>query len=446
MNALLKLIKEITKKGFATSAEKAKVQELYKALESDEQDTIADEVNAVAKIAETSPEDEDEINEAVKKAFNKSSKEVEATLTKKLDDELASMKSDIEAFLKKQKETGTGAYHVDIKAKREKINSYLKTFASAIMSGDDTKAKEMTTDKTGSPYAGYAVDSELSAEIRVLTTEYSVARREFFATALSKNAYEANTLATDVTVGWVSEAGVIASTQIVLAQSELKLKKLGAIVSLTRELIEDEEIDLFSFIATRVAEGFAKAEDTAFFAGTGGGDTANGGYTGLLFNSSIPVVTLASSLVTSLTVEKLYEAIDKLPESAQPNAKWYGNRVFKSQIRLLKDGDGRYIYQDPLNNAGMPTLAGYPFVTVEAMPKTVTTGKGFLIFGDLKKTALLGYRKSLIADRFNAGVIRNVAGDADVNLITTDREAIRWITRVGYICLMPTASVLIKTA
>ncbi len=445
MNELLKLIKMLTKKGFATSAEKAKVQALYKELESDFQETVEEEVVAVEKLPETNPEDQEEIQEAVEKAFKKSAKDVEANLSKKLDDSVAEMKSDIESFLKKQKENGTGAGNSDIIAKRKALNTYLKNFSSAIISGDDTKAKEMTTDKTGSPFAGYAVNSELSAEIRVLTTEYGVARREFFATPLSKNAYEANTLATDVTVGWVNEAGVVLSTEIVLAQTELKLKKLGAIVSLTRELIEDEEVDLFAFIASRVAEGFAKAEDSAFFTGTGGGDTANGGYTGLLNVSAIPTVVLASSLVTSLTVEKLYEAIDKLPESAQPNAKFYMNRVFKSQIRLLKDGSGQYIYQDPINNQGMPTLAGYPVVTVEVMPKTVTTNKGFIIFGDLKKTALLGYKNGLDADRFNAGVIRNVANNADLNLITTDREAIRWISRVGYIALMPTASIIIKT-
>jgi hypothetical protein len=77
------------------------------------------------------------------------------------------------------------------------------------------------------------------------------------------------------------------------------------------------------------------------------------------------------------------------------------------------------------------------------MPTSTTAEAGdtVLVYGDLKKTTILGYKSGIVADRFNAGVIRNVAGNADINLISTDREAIRWIERVGYITILPTASV-----
>jgi HK97 family phage major capsid protein len=384
----------------------------------------------------------------VEKAFSKKATEVKSELKADLKEAVSGMKSEIEAYLKSQKEamaTKSGSFADEVQVKHAKINSYLKDFSRALIDGNDVKAKEMTTDKTGSPFAGYVVDSELSAEIRHLVTEYGVARREFFSTALSKNSYEANALATDVTVAWVSETGVIGSTQVVLAQEELKLKKLGAIVSLTRELIDDQEVDLFSFIATRVAEGFAKAEDKAFFVGEGNGDTANGEYTGICNNASIPDVTLDATkdAVSDITVEDIYEMIDTLPEGAQAGAKFYMNRTVRSAIRLLKDGDGRYIYQDPINNSGLATLAGKPVVTVEVMPTSTTAEAGdtVLVYGDLKKTTILGYKSGIVADRFNAGVIRNVAGNGDTNLITTDREAIRWISRVGFITILPTASV-----
>ena len=72
--------------------------------------------------------------------------------------------------------------------------------------------------------------------------------------------------------------------------------------------------------------------------------------------------------------------------------------------------------------------------------------KVFVLFGDLKKSSLLGYKGSISVDRFNAGIVRNVADNADINLITTDREAIRWIERVGAIALLPTAVTRLKTA
>jgi len=391
--------------------------------------------------------EEGDVKAEVEKAFKETSAEVKGAIKADLDTAVAGIKSDIEAYMKSQKEaiqSKAGAYADEVQAKRAKMNTYLKDFSRALLDQNDVKAKEMTTDKTGSPYAGYVVDSELSAEIRHLVTEYGVARREFFTTPLSKNAYEANALATDVSVAWVAEGNAIGSTQIILSQEELKLKKLGAIVALTRELIEDQEVDLFSFIATRVAEALAKAEDQAFFVGEGSGDTTNGEFKGLCFETTIPEVDIATP--SALTVEKLYDLMDMLPESAQAGAKFYMHRTWRSKARLLKDGDGRYVYADPINNAGLATLLGKPLVTVEVMPTYSATGAGdtVMLYGDLKKTTILGYKNAISAERFNAGIIRNVAGNADINLITTDREAIRWITRVGFLTILPTACVRLE--
>ena len=446
MLELLKMLKALKLKGFATASEKTQVVDWAKEVSEEEAEVVAEDVAVVAELPEEDPKEEADAEKVVKKAFGK----VEEKMSKKLDDSVSEMKSDIESFIKTQKELvskNAGSGEETIVAKRKEINTYLKGFAMAVITGDDTKAKEMTTDATGSPFAGYAVDSELSAEIRALTTTYGVARREMFSTPLSKNSYEANSLATDVTVGWVSEAGVIGSTQIVLGQTELKLKKIGAIVALTRELMEDEEVDLFGFIATRVAEGFALAEDRAFFIGAGSGDTTNGEFTGITANASVPVVNLTGALST-LSVEKIYEVKDTLPQGAQANAKFYGHRSIKSNVRLMKDGNDQFIYLDPINNAGLPTLLGKPFVEVEAMVDSANiadTDGVVLLYGDLKKSSILGFKNGIVADRFNSGVIKNVAGDADINLLTTDREAIRFITRVGAITILPTACVVLQT-
>jgi HK97 family phage major capsid protein len=105
------------------------------------------------------------------------------------------------------------------------------------------------------------------------------------------------------------------------------------------------------------------------------------------------------------------------------------------------------IYQNP--GQGLPaTLWNKPVVLVEGMPTSAQTAvsTSFVLFGDLKKTTILGYKGAISADRFNAGVVRNVADSGDINLITSDREAIRWVERVGYIAILPTAVTRLKTA
>jgi len=432
-------------KGFATKEEKAQVVSMVKELDADDQEVVKEEVSAVEKLSEEDPapkKEEEELEKSIKSIFAKSKSEVKSEI-------LDEVKSEVAKFMKAQKEAfekGAGAGHKDVVAQRKSINAYLKVFLPAIIAGDTAKLKEMSTDSSGTPYAGYAVNSELSAEIRALMTEYGIARQEMTAVQLAKNSYKANDLVTDVSVYWVDQGSAILSSQIVLGQETLTLEKLGAIVTMTRELLADEEIDLFGFIATRVAQGFAQKEDTAFFTGTGTGDTANAEFEGVLNVTGANEVVMTGDAFTDMTADDLLDMQDKSPQAVAKNGKYYGHRSVRNIIRKLKNLDGTYIYQNPTESA--PAMVwGRPFVEVEAMPSVASSGADtpFLVYGDLKAGCILGYKGGITADRFNAGVVRNVANNADINLITTDREAVRWVERVGYITILPTAITVLKT-
>ncbi len=432
MKTLLKLLNLLKAKGFALASEKANIQVLYKELEKEEQELVSDSVDAVDAMPEEDPKDAEDEQKALKTIKDFVGVEVEA----KVLDLKKELSEGVEAFKAEQKElalknVGTG--EKSVKEARSKMNSYLRNLSKSVLAGDVASLKELTTGGAGADI----VDSELSAEIRHLMTEFGVARREFFTTQLSKNAYDANALTTDVAISWVDEAGVIPTVSVTLTQTELKLKKLAAIAVMSRELLEDEEIDLIAFIAGRVAEGFAKAEDQAFF--NGGGTGADGSFTGLLQNTDIEEIEFVDK--ATITVEKIYEMIDTLPAGAHGGAKFYFNRTIMSQIRLLQDGDSRYIYQNPLEVSGTPTLAGYPVVLVEAMPTYANADLGLMLFGNLVKTTILGFKGGISVDRTNSAVVRNQANDGDLNTFTTDREAIRWVSRVGYIVILPSACV-----
>lgn len=444
MKKVLSKIKGLLAKEFATPEEKEELADEVSKLKPEDQAVIADEVAEVNDLPEVAPkggeEGEDEaVEKGIKALFEKHATRVEN-----------SVKAEVKAYIEEQhalNEKKAGVYNPEIKGKRKELSNLMRDITKALLSGDDTKMKEMTTDSTGSPYAGYTVDSELSAEIRHLITEYGVARREMTTIPLTRNEYKANDLATDVTVYWVDEGAVIGSTEAVLGQEPLTLKKLGAIITLTSELLEDTEIDFISFLASRVAEGMAKAEDLAFFAGDG--TSTYGGFTGLLNATDVNEVVLTGATFASMDADDLLDMIDKTPSGALANAKFFYHRTVKSIIRKLKaSGSGEYIYQAP-SVSGPATVWGYPEVLVEAMPKSTDTAAdtSFVLFGDLRKACILGYKSNgLVASRFNAGVVKNVAGNADINLITTDREAIRWTERTGYIRIIPTAVTKLTTA
>lgn len=441
MSELLKLIKSLMKKGVATAEEKAKVAKLLKNLDEDDAEVVADEAAAVAELpeeAEAEPTEED-VDAGVKALFAKHAKNTVKEVTEK-----------VKAFMDEQaelKEKQVGVYHPDVAAKRKSINENLRETCKHLLTGNEAKLKEMTSDDAGTPYAGYTVDTELSAEIRHLITEYGVARREMQAIQLTKGEYKANNLATDVTVYWVDEGAVVNSTQAVLGQETLTLKKLGAIVTLTAELLEDTEIDFISFLASRVAEGFALAEDQAFF--NGDGTASFGGFTGVLRNTNTNLVTMGAgqTAFTDLTADLLLDMQDATPAGALANGKYYYHRTIKSIIRKLKDSQGMYIYQAP-SAQGPATVWGSPEVLVEAMPAIADTAvsTAFVLFGDLRKANIFGYKGGIKAARFQGGTVRNVADNADINLITTDREAVRWTERVGAITILPKAVTRLVTA
>jgi len=437
-----KYLKSILKAGVISEDTKKELKSKFEELGEEEKELMKDDYKKALELkAEEEEKEDDEEDEVVGKMEKMISKAAENLEEKTVD----ALKKQV-AEIKRQMEKKVGVYNQDIQKneKRKNLNTKIKGLLSAIVNNDTATLKEMTTSES-SPSAGYTIDSELSAEIRHLMTDYGVARRESMTLQLSKGSYKANSLTTDVSVYWVDEGAKIKSTQPVLGQDELTLKKMGAIATLTSELLEDEEIDLFSFVASRVAEGLAEAEDEAFF--NGDGTATYGSFTGLLENSDVNEVEITGTDFSDVGAEDLIDMVDATPQGALGNAKYYLHRTIMSYVRKLKATDGQYIYQAP-SQSGPATIWGYPVVLVEAMPAKGDSAAetSFVLFGDLKKATILGYKGGIQAKRFDAGTVRNVADNADINLITTDREAIRWTERFGFIVVIPSAVTKLTTA
>jgi HK97 family phage major capsid protein len=443
MNRLKMLLKQLAKKGFATKDEKEKMWQLFEKMTDEQQETVAAEVETAETLPEEKPVESADPSADVEEKLEKLFSNLETKMGEKLNTEVKNLiKQEIEMNAKR-----VGVYSntsTDAVAKRKAHNEYLRKFLNALASEDMATLKEMSTDATGSPYAGYVVDSELSAEIRHLITQYGVARREMQAIQLTKGSYKANDLVTDVSVFWVDEGTSISSSQVVLGQEPLELKKLGVIVAMTAELLEDQEIDLMSFVATRVAENFAKAEDEAFFKGDG--TSTYGSFTGLLNNTSTNNVVMTGTSFANIDADDLIDMQDATPSGAQANAKYYMHRTILSFIRKLIGTDGQYIYQRPSENLPA-TVWDKPVVTVEAMPSKLDSAEdtAFVLYGDLRQACIFGYKGEIRASQHDTGIIRNVAGNADINLLTTDRIAVRWIERVGFITILPSAVTRLTT-
>jgi HK97 family phage major capsid protein len=89
-----------------------------------------------------------------------------------------------------------------------------------------------------------------------------------------------------------------------------------------------------------------------------------------------------------------------------------------------------------------------PIVECEAFPSKSDSAAdtSFVLYGDLRMACLFGYKGDIRTEMFTTGIVRNVANNADVNLLTTDRVAVRWIERVGALTILPEAVTKLTTA
>jgi len=454
MNIVLKFIKSLLTKEFATVEEKAELTKMIKKLETDEQETLQDDVDSVNDLPEEEDEDEDVSEEDVEKKLSKMVKsqyqKIEAEYKVKTDKVAQNIEKEyqekLESWKVEQKELmekKVGLYNPDIKEVRKNMNDRVKKFVIAMRDNDYAIVKDLSegTDNKG----GYLVDSELNAEIQHLMLTYGVARSEMTTVQLSKGDLKLNNLAADLSVYWTDEAAVKTSSDVTIGQVTLSLKKIAVLVPITDELLEDSEIDIVSFISTRVAEKFAQKEDLAFFLGDG--TSAYGGFTGVLNNVNINTVTMTGTTFASVDADDLLDMIDATPSGALKNAKFYLHRTIMSYIRKAKTTTGDPIFQKP-SEKGPGNIWGYPIVICEAFPATGDTAADtpFILFGDLKKSCWLGYKGGIRTTWLKEATITSTDGESAIYLGKQDMTALRFVERVGYVKVVAKAVTGLFTA
>lgn len=376
--------------------------------------------------------------EGVKALIAQTAQEIVAKKVDEISSQLVSkFLSGAAAMRKKAIDTGKKA--------EDQNRDVTRKFLLALVNRDDATLKALTTSTGDTPKAGYLIPTELQREIlRIAAGEYGIARREMRYLPFSGpgNTRQIPTLATSVSVSWVNEAGAKGAVQPTFGLVNQTLKKLAAIVPLTEELLEDSAINLTQLVAELFAEAIAKAEDEAFFNGSGSP------WTGILKNGSVQIVNMGTGEgFSALTADDLLDMIDKTPSAMLQGAKFYMNRTILSVIRKLKAATtGEYIYQNP--GGGLPaTIWNYPVVTCDAFPGITATAAStaFVLFGNLQKTAVFGDKQEMRVMLLDQATITDTDGVTAINLAQQDMVGIRVVERVGYVLALPTGVTVLKS-
>ena len=175
---------------------------------------------------------------------------------------------------------------------------------------------------------------------------------------------------------WIDEEGAFTESDESFGQVTLGAHKVGTLIKVSEELLNDSVFDLESYIATEIGRRIGAKEEAAFFTGDG-----NGKPTGILNATGGADVGITAASATAITADELIDLFHSLRGPYRKNAVWVLNDSTIKAIRKLKDNNGNYLWQ-PSISAGVPdTILGRPVKTSTFMPEIAADNK-VIAFGD----------------------------------------------------------------
>lgn len=195
------------------------------------------------------------------------------------------------------------------------------------------------------------------------------------------------------TFTWIDEGGAYGETKSTFDNKQIGAYKLGGIIKVSEELLQDNMINFDAYMANQIAKGIDKAESPAF--ATGDGISKPTGYA-----VTAPVGTNSTTAaVNAVTADELINIYYDLKEEYRSRATWRMNDQTEKAIRKLKNSEGDYIYSPALMEAERPSLLGRPIVIDNSLPN-MGTGSKFIVIGDFNYYSVAD-RGSMSIQRLN---------------------------------------------
>lgn len=324
-------------------------------------------------------------------------KEALANLERTVDDRV---KAAVEAGLKAGQDE-TKALKAEIAAlKRPGAESEdeepaeAKAFWGFVRSGteslepDERKALIVSDDTRG----GFLAPEQFEAQLQKELVEISPIRAAARVTQTTAGRVVWPRRTGTITAKWVGEIEERPKTEPTYGQAALEVHEMAAYVDVSNWLLEDSAIDLASELASDFAEEFGRLEGVAFIDGDGVKKPV-----GILNDPSIK--TVANGHAANVSADALIQLMYDLPPTYRNRGSWLLNGATIAAYRLLKDGNGRFLWQDSIQVGQPATLLGRPVVEAVDMPG-IQADATPVIYGDFAT----GYR---IVDRVGLSVLRD---------------------------------------
>ncbi|MBX2854634.1 MAG: phage major capsid protein [Rhodobacteraceae bacterium] len=282
---------------------------------------------------------------------------------------------------------------------------HAKAIAAYLRSGDDSALRALNLESKALSVAadgGYLVDPLTAETIASTLRGASSIRALASVAAVDAGAYDVLIDQTEMGAGWQVEATPTAETSTPgLDRISITLHELSALPKVSQRLLDDSAFDLEAWLAERIAERFARAENAAFVSGDGV-NQPRGFLDHTVVNEAswswdnigyIPT-GVDGAFPASDPADVLLDLIYNLGAQYRRNAHFLMNSATAGAVRKFKDADGRYLWSEPLVAGQPPLLFGYPVVIVEEMPGIASSSLS-IAFGDFRAGYTIAERPDL---------------------------------------------------
>lgn len=268
-------------------------------------------------------------------------------------------------------------------------DAYKKAFWNGMRSKHASVSNVLSegTDSEG----GYLVPDEYENTLVQALEGENVIRGRSHVITTSNGTHKIPVVASKGEASWIDENGAYPEDDDTFAQVSIDAHKVGTIIKVSEELLNDSAFNLESYFAQEFGRRIGTKEEDAFINGNGSSKP-----TGILTSAEVGVTAASDKAITA---DEIIDLFYSLKGVYRRNAVWVLNDSTVKVIRKLKDENGQYIWQPALKDGDHDTLLGRPILTTGAMPEIAADAKP-VIFGDLSYY-WIGDRQGVTFKRLN---------------------------------------------
>lgn len=263
-------------------------------------------------------------------------------------------------------------------------------------SADEKRALAGTSDTDGQ----FLVPEDMESNIIIAAANVAEIRPLVQVGTTSRDAVKMGALGRPI-VQWGTRGLEIDKQTLNTGGLIIPIKNVRALTLISNDTLDDAAANIVAELEEMFQTAVAEAEDDAFIVGQDQDSPK-----GILTNAAVQAAYIASGVAADIAdgthngMDVLKQALYALKKAYRRNATWAMNSTTEGEYRKLKDGEGRYLWDDKLDTAGNANLLGRSVVNPEGMPDVVA-GSFPVLLGDFKS----GYK---VRDRSGLTITRLV--------------------------------------